>query len=122
MNNHKLLIYTAVGIIGAIALAGFIISGGLLPNVNKGATSPLLPSPRSLSSALQSLPGDIHGYVGGPGGLPAIGATVVAAEQQTGYTVNSMVSIDGKYFFNLPPGKYIVMVEQGIANNLDFKY
>ena len=79
LNNHKLLIYTAVGIIGAIALAGFIISGGLLPNVNKGATSPPLPSLRSLSSALQPLPGDIHGYVGGRGGLPAIGATVVAA-------------------------------------------
>jgi hypothetical protein len=137
LNNHKLLIYTAVGIIGAIALAGFIISGGLLPNVNKGTTSQPLPSPRSLSSALQPLPGDIHGYVGGPGGLPAIGATVVAAEQQTGYTVNSIVSIDGKYFFNLPPGKYIVMVaypdgtnkkvsnlqlEQGVANSLDFKY
>jgi hypothetical protein len=113
LNNHRLLIYPAVGIIGAIALAGFIISGGLLPNVNKGATSPPLPSslPRqSISSAPQPLSGDIHGYVGGPGGLPAIGAIVVAAEQQTGYTVNSIVSIDGKYFFNLPSGKYIVMV------------
>src|SRR5712691_2010301 len=59
-NNHKLLIYTAVGIIGAIALAGFIISGGLLPNVNKAATSPTPPSslPRqSLSSAPQPLSG-----------------------------------------------------------------
>ena len=53
----------------------------------------------------QSLSGDIHGYVGGPGGLPAIGATVVAAEQQTGYTVNSIVSIDGKYFFHLTTRK-----------------
>jgi hypothetical protein len=81
-SNHKLLIYTAIGIIGAIILAGFI-SGGLLPNVNKGANSPPLPSlvpPRSLSSAVQPVSGDIHGYVGGPGGLPAIGATVVAAE------------------------------------------
>jgi len=135
-NNQRLLIYTTVGIIGAIALAGFIISGGLLPNVNKGSTSPPLPSPLPQQS-LSSAPGDIHGYVGGPGGLPAIGATVVAAEQQTGYTVNSIVSIDGKYFFNLPPGKYIVMVaypdgtnkkvsnlrlEQGVANSLDFKY
>src|ERR687895_2517737 len=32
--NYKLAIYTAVGIAGAIALAGFIISGGLLPNTN----------------------------------------------------------------------------------------
>ena len=139
-HNHKLVIYTAIGIIGAISLSGLIISGGLLPNMNKGVTSPPLPSPlptRSLSSAPQPLPGDIHGYVGGPGGLPAIGTTVVAAEQQTGYTVNSIVSIDGKYSFSLPPGKYIVMVaypdatnkkvtnfqvEQGTAHNLDFKY
>lgn len=35
-NNYKPIIYTAIGILGAIALAGFIISGGLLPNVNKG--------------------------------------------------------------------------------------
>ena len=140
LNNHKLLIYTAVGIIGAIAFVGFIISGGLLPNVNKGATSPPIPSPlprQSLSSAPQPLAEDIHGYVDGPGGLPAIGATVVAAEQKTGYTVNSIVSIDGKYSFSLPLGKYIVMVaypdgtnkkvtnfqvEQGTAHNLDFKY
>jgi Carboxypeptidase regulatory-like domain len=99
-----------------------------------------LPSPlprQSISSSLEPLAGDIHGYVGGPGGLPAIGATVVAAEQQTGYTVNSIVSIDGKYSFSLPLGKYIVMVaypdgtskkvsnlqlEQGVANSLDFKY
>ena len=33
-NNHKPLLYTLVGIVGAIALAGFIVSGGLLPNVN----------------------------------------------------------------------------------------
>ena len=37
LNNHKLLIYMVVGIIGALELAGFIISGGRLPNVNKGA-------------------------------------------------------------------------------------
>lgn len=29
LNNHKLLIYMVVGVIGALALAGFIISGGL---------------------------------------------------------------------------------------------
>jgi hypothetical protein len=52
--------------------------------VNKGATLPPLPSPlprQSISSSLQPLAGDIHGYLGG---LPAIGATVVAAEQLTG--------------------------------------
>jgi len=89
------------------------------------------------SPSFPALSGAIHGYVGGPEGLPAIGGTVVAAEQQTGYTVNSIVSIDGYYSFNLPAGKYIVLVaypdgtnkkvsnfvvEQGTYNSLDFKY
>ena len=131
-NNYRLLIYTLVGVIGAIALAGFIVSGGLLPNVNKNAAVQ-----SSSSSSLTSVSGAIHGYVGGPAGLPAIGATVVAAEQRTGYTVNSIISLDGKYFFNLPSGKYNVMVaypdgthrtvnnfevQSGSAHNLDFKY
>ena len=73
----------------------------------------------------------------GPEGLPAIGAAVVAAAQQNGYTVNSIVSVDGQYSFNLPAGKYIVLVaypdgtnkkvsnflvEQGTDYVLDFKY
>lgn len=57
-NNHKPLFYT-VGIVGAIALVGFIISGGLLPNVNNAAT---LPSSRS---SLPPVLGAIQGYVGG---------------------------------------------------------
>jgi hypothetical protein len=78
----------------------------------------------------------IHGYVSGPTGLPAVGAAVVAAEQQTGYTVNSIVSIDGQYSITLPQGKYIVLaaypdgtnkkvsniqVEQGTAYSFDFR-
>jgi hypothetical protein len=133
LNNHKLLIYTVVGVIGALALSGFIISGGLLPNVNKGAS----PLAQTSSPSFPALPGAIHGYVGGPEGLPAIGAAVVAAEQQTGYTVNSIASVDGHYSFSLPAGKYIVLVaypdgtnkkvtnfqvEQGTDNTLDFKY
>jgi hypothetical protein len=129
LNNHKLLISTVVGVIGALALSGFIISGGLLPNVNKGA--------QASSPSFPALSGAIHGYVGGPEGLPAIGAAVVAAEQQTGYTVNSIVSVDGHYSFSLPAGNYIVLVafpdgtnkkvsnfvvEQGTDNSLDFKY
>jgi Carboxypeptidase regulatory-like domain len=129
-NDYRLLIYMLVGVIGAIALVGFIVSGGLLPNVNKNTAV-------QSSSSLTSVSGAIHGYVGGPAGLPAIGATVVAAEQRTGYTVNSIISLDGKYFFNLPSGKYNVMVaypdgthktvnnfevQSGSAHNLDFKY
>jgi hypothetical protein len=105
-SSRKTLVYVLAGIIGALVLAGFIISGGLLPNVNKGA-SPLV---QTSSSSLPPVLGAIHGYVGGPTGLPAIGAAVVSAEQQTGYTVNSVVSIDGQYSFTLPPGKYIVLV------------
>jgi hypothetical protein len=133
LNSHKLLIYTVVGVIGALELSGFIISGGLLPNVNKRAP----PLAQTSSPSFPALPGAIHGYVAGPEGLPAIGAAVVAAEQQTGYTVNSIVSVDGHYSFILPAGKYIVLVaypdgtnkkvsnfvvEQGTDNSLDFKY
>jgi hypothetical protein len=42
--------------------------------------------------------------------LHAIGSEVPAAEQHTGYTVNSIVSIDGHCFFSLPAGKYTVLV------------
>jgi hypothetical protein len=72
-NNYKPIIYTVVGILGSIVLAGFIISGGLLPNVNKGTVS------LSPSSNIPLTLGAIHGHVSGPAGLPAIGATVVAA-------------------------------------------
>lgn len=106
-NNRKTLLYTLAGIVGAIALAGFIISGGLLPNVNNAATS--------LTPAV----GTIQGYVAGPNGFPAIGATVIAHKIQAlpgtdqrlpNYTTNSIISIDGKYSFSMPPGVYRIMV------------
>ena len=53
LNNHKLLIYMVVGIIGALELAGFIISGGLLPNANKGAR----PLPQTSSSSFPPILG-----------------------------------------------------------------
>jgi Carboxypeptidase regulatory-like domain len=130
-NNYKPIIYTAIGILGVIALAGFIISGGLLPNVNKGTVSL---SPSSNIPLVQSA---IYGHVSGPAGLPAISATVVAAEQQTGHTVNSIISIDGNYYFQVPAGKYNVMVafpdgthktvsnfevQSGAAQTIDFTY
>jgi hypothetical protein len=130
-SNHKPIVYTAVGILGVIALAGFIISGGLLPNVNKGIVS------LSPSSNIPLVQGAIYGHVSGPAGLPAIGATIVAAEQQTGHTVNSVISLDGNYYFQVLTGKYDVIVafpdgshktvnnfevQSGAAENLDFKY
>jgi hypothetical protein len=74
------------------------------PNINQNNAHPT-----TTSSA--GPPGALHGYVGGPTGLPAIGASVIAANQETGYTENAIISINGQYFLgNLPPGEYIVMV------------
>ncbi len=71
-------------------------------------------------------------------GIPAIGASIIAANQETGYTENAIISLNGQYFLNnLPQGKYIVMVaypdgtnkvvndfqlESGINHELDFSY
>lgn len=74
------LAYMAAGIAGAIALAGFAISGGVPPNAN-------VPAPGAGG------PGALHGYIAGPEGLPAVGATVVVAaatDQSSGYTANSL--------------------------------
>lgn len=124
-SQYRFAMYTAAGIVGAIILAGAVISGGMPPNVN---VSPLAPG---------NVPGVLHGYVGGPGGLPAVGAAVVAAQQETGHTVNEFVSVDGNYYFDLPPGTYIILVaypdgtnkiandyvvESGSSHQLDFSY
>lgn len=123
--QYRFAMYTAAGIVGAIILAGAVISGGMLPNVN---VQPV---------ATGNVPAVLHGYVGGPGGLPAVGAAVVAAEQETGHTVNEFVSVDGNYSFELPPGNYIILVaypdgsnkivndyvvESGSSHRLDFSY
>jgi hypothetical protein len=84
--NYKITIYTAAGIAGAIALAGFIISGGLLPNANVN---------RSIPAGIE--PGSLHGHVTGPGGLPAVGATVLAVQQGNAFVASSFVSITGDY-------------------------
>ena len=97
--NYKIAIYTAVGIAGAIALAGFIISGGLLPNTNVNQ-----PIPAGVE------PGALHGRVTGPAGLPAVGATVLAVQQGSDFVANSFVSVTGDYDIRLPPGNYIVYV------------
>jgi hypothetical protein len=124
-DNYKIAIYTAAGIIGAIALAGFIISGGLLPNSNTGQAIPA-----------GTEPGVLHGYVAGPGGLPAVGATVLAVQQGNDFFASSFVSVNGQYFLNLLPGNYIVVVsypdgtdkttaldiERGSSHELNFAY
>ncbi len=123
--QYRFAMFTAAGIVGAIIIAGAVLSGGMPPNVN---VQPVAPG---------NVPGILHGYVGGPGGLPAVGAAVVAAEQESGHTVNEFVSVDGNYSFDLPPGSYIIMVaypdgtnkivndyevESGSSHQLDFSY
>jgi hypothetical protein len=97
--NYKITIYTAAGIAGAIALAGFIISGGLLPNANVN---------RSIPAGIE--PGSLHGHVTGPGGLPAVGATLLAVQQGNAFVASSFVSITGDYDIQIPPGNYVIYV------------
>ena len=97
--GYKLALYTALGIAGAIALAGFIVSGGMAPNANSSEQIPV-----------GTEPGVLHGYVAGPGGLPAIGATVLAVQQGTDFAASAFVSVNGQYSLNLPPGEYILVV------------
>lgn len=124
-NHYKIAIYTAIGIAGTIALAGFIISGGLLPNSNVNEAIP---------AGIE--PGALYGVVTGPGGLPAVGATVLAAQQGSDFVASSFVSINGQYDLNLPPGNYIVYIaypdgtdktatvdiQRGSLNELNFAY
>jgi hypothetical protein len=98
-SDYRMAAYVAAGIIGAIAIAGFVISGGLPPNANVGQTIP--PGTE---------PGVLHGYVGGSGGLPAVGATVLAVQQGTDFAASAFVSVNGQYYLDLPPGEFIVYV------------
>jgi hypothetical protein len=132
-SNYRVAIYTAAGIIGAVALAGFIISGGMLPNSNSGIQSPST----TTDSIIGNEPGMLYGYVGGLSGLPAIGASVIAENQETGQTTSAFVSLFGQYFIDLPPGTYEVVVSfpngatqvidtfgiaRGAAHELNFSY
>ncbi|AIC15661.1 carboxypeptidase-like regulatory domain-containing protein [Nitrososphaera viennensis] len=128
-SNMRIAAYTAAGIVGAVIIAGFVISGGILPNANVGGGARTVAPP--------GVPGVVHGFVGGPEGLPAIGASVIAAEQNTAYHANAFVSINGQYFLDLPPGNYVIIaaypdgssrvvngfvVESGSEHRLDFAY
>jgi hypothetical protein len=132
-SNYLVALYTAAGIIGAIALAGLVISGGMLPNSNSGIQSPST----TTDSIIGNEPGMLYGYVGGLSGLPAIGASVIAENQETGQTTSAFVSLFGQYFIDLPPGTYEVVVSfpngatqvidsfgiaRGAAHELNFNY
>jgi hypothetical protein len=68
-----------MGIVGAIVLIGLIISGGMIPNANPNSGDSELQSSSSRTPASDF--GSIEGYVSGPTGLPAIGASVIAYKQ-----------------------------------------
>ena len=108
VKKHKNKIIVAIIIIAAVLIVGYLYSGGTRPNSNNnGIGSIFAPLPVYNSGS-----GAINGYVNGPLGLPAIGATVVAAEQGGSYkTVTAFISVDGKYVLSgLEPGTYIITV------------
>ncbi|WP_148701376.1 carboxypeptidase-like regulatory domain-containing protein [Candidatus Nitrososphaera evergladensis] len=132
-SNLRIAVYTAAGIIGAVIIAGWVISGGMLPNANVGGGS----NSANTAATIPGVPGAVHGFVAGPGGLPAIGASVIAAEQNTGHHANAFVSVNGQYFLDLPPGNYVIIaaypdgtnravngfvVGSGSEHRLDFAY
>jgi hypothetical protein len=136
-SKYMIAVYTAAGIVGAIALAGFIISGGMLPNSNSGIQSSSSSSATTAGSGFGNEPGAIYGYVEGLRGLPAIGASVIAENLQTGQSTSAFVSLTGQYSINLPPGTYEITVSfpngatqvvdsfeltRGAANELNFNY
>lgn len=108
-------------------LAGFIIGDRMLPNANVG---------RAIPMGME--PGVLHGYVSESGGLPTIGATVMAVQQRDDFYASTFVSVNGQYYMNLQPGEYIVYVafpdgsgkvvaselqiERGAAHELDILY
>jgi hypothetical protein len=100
----KIVLFTIIGIAGLVALGGFVISGGIPPNAYTNEDVAVI-------SSLGQEPGMLYGYVGGPiVGLPAIGASVVAQNVETGHTSNSLISVDGKYYLDLVPGVYDIIV------------
>ena len=66
--------------------------------------------------------GSVNGYVARPLGLPAVGLTVIAAEEGgTSVTKSSFVLVDRKYVFSDLPGNYIIMeaFPDGLSTSLD---
>jgi hypothetical protein len=116
LKKHKNKIIIGAIIVGAILLIGFLFSGGTTPNGSIGSIFKPLP-------VYKTSQGAINGYVYGPLGLPAVGASVVVAEQGgSAKASTAFISIDGKYVFqDLPPGQYIMIVAfpDGVNKVLD---
>jgi hypothetical protein len=105
VKRHRNKIIIIAVIVGAILILGYLFSGGTVPNGSIGSVFDPLP-------VYKSGMGSVNGYVAGPLGLPAVGSTIIAAEQGgTAVSKSAFISVDGKYVFsNLPAGNYILMV------------
>ncbi|MDQ4073273.1 MAG: carboxypeptidase-like regulatory domain-containing protein [Thermoproteota archaeon] len=105
LKKHKNKIIMGAVAVGAILLIGFLFSGGTTPKGSLGSIFEPLP-------VYKTSQGAINGYVYGPLGLPAVGASVVAAQQGgSAKAATAFISIDGKYVLqDLPPGQYILYV------------
>ena len=130
--NYVLLVLTVIVALALVlAIAGYVLSGGILPNSHKGLSLITYPTEQQLSlqsstpQSFSAVPqasidfGTVEGKVLGPTGLPAIGASVIAQKElgvitsivkEGGYTANSFVTADGSYSFNVPSGVYKINV------------
>jgi hypothetical protein len=130
-NYILLLITLIVALALVVAIAGYIMNGGILPNAHRGLSLITYPTERGLpplTSDHQSISmtqhpsidfGTLEGKVFGPTGLPVVGASVIAEKdlgvitsvvKEGGSTVNSFVKIDGTHSFNVPSGVYKITV------------
>lgn len=130
--NFMLLLLTLIVALSlVIAIVGYILNGGNLPNAHRGLSLITYPTERDLSSPTsdhQSITmaqhssidfGTLEGKVIEPTGLPAVGALVIAEKdlgvitsvvKEGGYTGNSIVKIDGTYNIRVPSGVYKITV------------
>jgi hypothetical protein len=123
IRKHLVLFLVMILVLAiSIGIVALVLSGGLMPNINKGSSistsvMPLLPSsPKSIPSTDL---GTVEGKVMGPTGLPAIGATVLvhkemglpnSAVKEGGFTTSSFIFIDGSYSLKVPSGIYSITV------------
>lgn len=120
-----LILTGIVGLSVLVALAGFVLPGGFLPDILRGPSLDIqyeLSSPPSTThtSAIPSYDfGTIEGRALGSTGMPETGASVTAQKnlgvvgsvvQKGGHIANTYVSVDGTYTLKAPSGVYKITV------------